>query len=321
MENGVSGENREGKTDTGNNRMMSQEDALRRRRLGETLPILYLEAVILVMAGQMLGGILVGIFSICLGSYIEQIYDVWYTASLYAVFIGIWIVTLLFIGMSGKRRAILQTLGRKSAGNNWRNLLLGLVVGFGLNGACILAASLHQDIALRFESVRPVSLLVIFVLVFVQSSAEELVCRGFLYQMLLKGSRRPVFAIVGNSLFFAVLHLFNQGVTVLSILNIFLFGILFSLLVYYMDSLWCAFAVHAMWNFTQNILFGLPNSGMVVPYSVFKLDAASAQNSFAYNVGFGIEGTILADGVLLIGCAVLCLWGRKYGKRSLGVWK
>lgn len=318
MENG---ENRVNGTDTGNSAGEPEETGIRSRRLGETLPILYLEAVVLVMAGQMLGGILVGIFSICLGSYIEQIYDVWYTASIYAAFIGIWIVTLLFIGISGRRRAILQTLGRKSSGNNGKNLLLGLVAGLGMNGACILAANLHQDIVLRFESVRPVSLLVIFVMVFIQSSAEELVCRGFLYQMLLKGSRRPVFAIVGNSLFFAVLHLFNQGVTVLSILNIFLFGILFSLIVYYMDSLWCAFALHAMWNFTQNILFGLPNSGIVVPYSVFKLDAASAQNSFAYNVGFGIEGTILADAVLFAGCAALCLWGRKYGRKSLGVWK
>ena len=31
------------------------------------------------------------------------------------------------------------------------------------------------------------------------------------------------------------------------------------------------FAVHTAWNFTQNILFGLPNSGINVPYSVFKL--------------------------------------------------
>lgn len=314
-------EKRENEANTGNDRIVPQEDTAGSRRLGETLPILYLEAVVLVLVGQMLGGVLVGIFSICLGSHIEQIYDVWYTASMYAVFIGIWIVTLLFIGISRRRRAIFQALGRKAAGNNGKNLLLGLVIGFGLNGICILAASLHQDIVLRFESVRPVSLLVILVMVFIQSSAEELVCRGFLYQMLLKGSRRPVFAIVGNSLFFAVLHLFNQGVTVLSILNIFLFGILFSLMVYYMDSLWCAFAVHTMWNFTQNILFGLPNSGMVVPYSVFKLDAASARNSLAYNVGFGIEGTILADVVILAACVVLCLWGRKYGRKTLGVWK
>ena len=299
----------------------AQGSGIRTRRLGETLPVLYLETLVLTIVGQNLGGILVVIAGMCLGCLAEQRYDVWFTASMYAVFIGIWMVTLLFIGLSAKRKPILQAVGRKSAGNNWKNLLLGFVLGFGMNGLCILAAYLHKDIVIQFAGVRPVSLVLIFVMVFVQSSAEELLCRGFMYQMLLKGSGRPVYAIVGNSMFFAVMHLFNKGVTLLSVFNIFLFGILFSFMVYYMDSLWCAFAAHAAWNFTQNILFGLPNSGIVVPYSVFKLDTASAVNSFAYHVGFGIEGTILADVVLLAVCAVMCLWGRKYGTKTLGVWR
>ena len=132
--------------------------------------------------------------------------------------------------------------------------------------------------------------------------------------------KNPVVAIVGNSLLFALLHLANHGVTILSVLNIFLVGILFSLMVYYMDSLWCAFAVHTAWNFTQNILFGLPNSGINVPYSVFKLNAGTARDSFAYNVGFGIEGTVFADIVLLAACVLLYLWGRKHGKKSMDVW-
>lgn len=298
-----------------------QENGMRKRRIGETLPVLYLEAFVLILAGQMLGGIFVGIFSVCLKGFAERMYDVWFTASVYAVFTGIWIVALLFIGLSGRRRPIFHALGTQSAGNNWKGFLMGLLIGFALNGVCILTAFLHKDIAIQFDSIRPVSLAVIFVFVFIQSSAEEVVCRGFLYQMLLKGSRRPGFAIVGNAMFFAVMHLFNQGVTVLSVFNIFLTGLLFSFMVYYMDSLWCAFAAHAAWNFTQNILFGLPNSGMVVPYSVFKLDAASAMDSFAYNVGFGIEGTIMADGVLLAACVAIYLWGRKYGKKSMGVWE
>ena len=90
-------------------------------------------------------------------------------------------------------------------------------------------------------------------------------------------------------------------------------------MVYYMDSLWCAFAVHTAWNFTQNILLGLPSSGINVPYSVYKLNAATARDSFAYNVGFGIEGTA-ADIVLLAACVLLYFWGRKHGKKSMDVW-
>ena len=70
----------------------------------------------------------------------------------------------------------------------------------------------------------------------------------------------------------------------------------------------------------RNILFGLPNSGINVPYSVFKLNAATARDSFAYNVGFGIEGTVFADIVLLAACVLLYLWGRKHGKKSMDVW-
>ncbi len=32
--------------------------------------------------------------------------------------------------------------------------------------------------------------------------------------------------------------------------------------------------VHMAWNYTQNIIFGLPNSGIVSGFSLFKLDAA-----------------------------------------------
>ena len=118
-------------------------------------------------------------------------------------------------------------------------------------------------------------------------------------------------AVIVNSLLFAFLHLFNNGVTVLAIVNIFVVGVLFSLIIYYMNSLWCAMALHTAWNFTQNILFGLPNSGMISPYSLFRLDTATVQDSFAYNVGFGVEGTVFADVVIILACIAIWLWGQK----------
>ena len=90
------------------------------------------------------------------------------------------------------------------------------------------------------------------------------------------------------------MHLANPGMTVVAALNIFVVGVLFGLMVYYFDSLWMAMAAHTAWNFTQNIIFGLPNSGIVTPYSIFKLDAATARNSIFYDVDFGIEATVMA---------------------------
>jgi len=157
--------------------------------------------------------------------------------------------------------------------------------------------------------------------VFVQSSSEELIDRAYLYQVLKKGYRNRWVAILGNAVIFALLHGFNPGVTLLSLTNIFVTGVLLSLLVSYYDSLWCAFGVHTGWNFTQSILLGLPNSGLVVPYSIFELDTASASNSFAYHVAFGIEGTILSTLVLAIACIVIYRLAGRYGKEEIDVWK
>lgn len=284
-----------------------------KRGFSDHVLVLYFLTMLLVILGQFLG-MLIGIFPFMFGS------DTAVTVTMYLSFIGIWTLSLLYLRFTKKNRPILQAVGRKAAGNNWKNLLLGTAFGFGLNGLCILAAWLDKDISLYYDSFRPASFLIIYIAVFVQSSAEELVCRGFLYQRLRRSYQNPAVAIIGNSLLFAILHLTNEGVTILSVLNIFIVGILFSFMVCYMDSLWCAMAMHAAWNFTQNILFGLPNSGIISPYSVFRLDAATARDSFAYNVGFGIEGTLFADVVLILACICLYLWAKKMGRKPVSVW-
>lgn len=291
----------------------------RKIALFDNLIWLYIETIGLMIGGQFLGQFLISLITALLSEAIPDIYGIpeWITASSYIYFIGIWILGLVCIGCSKKHRDILKELWTKPSGNKISMLVLGLVIGFGLNGICILIAYLNHDIALTFDAFHPVSLLLIFLCVFVQSAAEEFLCRGFLYQRLRKRYRNPLVAIIGSSLLFAIGHLFNEGVTVLAVMNIVLVGILFAMMVYYLDSIWCAFAVHAAWNFTQNIIFGLPNSGIVVPYSVWKLDAGSARDSFAYNVGFGIEGTIAANAVLLLACIVLFVYGQKKKKSSV----
>ena len=108
----------------------------------------------------------------------------------------------------------------------------------------------------------------------------------------------------------------NRGVTALSVLNIFLVGLLFSMCVYYFNSFWMVAAIHTSWNFTQNILLGLPNSGNVAPFSIFKLEGAV--DSLAYNVGFGIEGTALACVVLVAACVCAYVIGQRVGRPAAG---
>ncbi|MBQ4252099.1 MAG: CPBP family intramembrane metalloprotease, partial [Erysipelotrichaceae bacterium] len=196
----------------------------------------------------------------------------------YLIFFGIWIIILLNPLIFKGNRPMLKAIGYSRKGNNVTGFLMGLLLGFGTNGFCILMSLLAGDIKLSFYGFDFVVLLTFALAVFIQSGAEELADRFFLYQKLRRRYRHPVIAILGNSIIFALLHVGNPGFTLVSGLQIFLVGLVFSLMVYYYNNLWGAMAFHAAWNYTQNIIFGLPNSGIVSEYSIFRLEAASARN-------------------------------------------
>lgn len=233
-----------------------------------------------------------------------------YTFIMYILFIDIWIGVLFVLFVFKSNHYIIDKITTKTKGNNMANLFWGLFIGFVLNGLCALIAMINGDFTLRFSQFEIFRAFGLFFAVFVQSSAEELLCRGFMYQRLLKSTNSPAFVIIFNSLFFAALHLFNNGMSILPFYCILIFGVLASMLVYYFDSLWMVMGLHAMWNFTQSILLGLPNSGNNVPYSIFKI-GSSVKGSFAYNPIFGLEGTILSCVLITACCVALYLWKSK----------
>lgn len=239
-----------------------------------------------------------------------------YTFLMYILFIYIWIVVFFVIFIFKNNHYIIDKITTKSKGNNIAYLFLGFLIGLVLNGFCALIAMINGDFALRFSQFEISPAIGLLFAVFVQSSAEELLCRGFMYQRLLKSTNSPAFAIIFNSLFFAALHLFNNGMSILPFYCILIFGVFASMLVYYFDSLWMVMGLHAMWNFTQSILFGLPNSGINVPYSIFKIEG-SVKGSFAYNPTFGLEGTILSSALMTICCVALYFWKSKKNKEEI----
>ena len=234
---------------------------------------------------------------------------------------GSWLVPILYFAVFRHRRPILKAVGTKPKGNNAKYLFLGLLIGFGLNFCCAFVAMLNRDIHVTFNTFDPFAFLALLFAVFVQSSSEELIDRGYLYQVLKKGYRNKWVAIIGNAIVFSMMHALNPGVTILALANIFFSGLMFSMFVYYFDSLWCAFGIHTGWNFTQSILLGLPNSGLVVPYSIFVLDTASASNSFVYNVAFGIEGTVFSTVLLALACVIIFVIGERRGQEPTDIWE
>ena len=286
---------------------MANNEPFSEQKPGKTIPqIIFGSAIwtcilayILILAGQLIGELAV----LVSGAYSS---DLGTTAGLYFSFAGIWLV-LFLNGLIKKNRPLFKAYGTGCKGNNVINLLIGLLIGIGMNGALILMAWMHGDIRMYFDKFEPIPFIILFIAVFVQSAAEEMICRGFIYQRVLRTYKGKFWlAVLINSVFFGMIHLGNNGISVMAI--------------YYFDSLWMAMAAHAGWNFTQSILAGLPNSGNVVPYSVFRLDAASARDSFFYNVAFGVEGTVPAIAIQVVVLVALVAIGIKLGGKPTDIW-
>lgn len=227
----------------------------------------------------------------------------------YFDFIGIWIVFMLVTAVFKGNWPMWKAYFYNGHGNNFKAVLAGILLGFGTNGFCILMSVIMGDIKLSFNEFRPLVFFIFLLCVWIQSGAEEIVDRCYLYQKLRRRYRWPVIAVLGNSLVFMALHMLNPGVTAWGLLQVFLIGVLFSLIVYYWDSLWTVIWAHTAWNFSQSIVFGLPNSGIVSKYSVFKLEAASAREGLFYSTSFGVEGSKGANAIIGGLIVIVLLYG------------
>jgi hypothetical protein len=69
-----------------------------------------------------------------------------------------------------------------------------------------------------------------------------------------------------------------------------------------------------MWNFTQNFIFGLPNSGLVSEASIFHLDAANGISNLIYSYEFGVEGAVPAIFIDLLLAGVILWKANKDGR-------
>lgn len=97
---------------------------------------------------------------------------------------------------------------------------------------------------------------VLFLLGFcIQGLGEEILVRGYLLGKL-RQHLSYVSAIIISSLFFAVLHLANPGITKVAFLELFLFGVIMAMIRIETDDLWAVGAFHGAWNYFQ-AQFGL----------------------------------------------------------------
>jgi len=136
----------------------------------------------------------------------------------------------------------------------------------------------------------------------IQGPAEEVLFRGYILENVRsRWGIRP--AIVVASLTFGLLHAPNPGFGLLPFVNLVLFGVATALFKLYVDEdqLWGVFGIHAVWNWLQQVVFGLPNSGVasVADNALFTISPNTALPEPIWGGGFGPEGTLGASLVLL----------------------
>jgi uncharacterized protein len=180
-------------------------------------------------------------------------------------------------------------------------LVAALMMGFVVLVGYTLIDGASWDI--NTDALRAgLALLVGFFAFLMQGPAEELLFRGYMFENLRAYWSLPS-AVVVTSLTFALLHTSNPSFGALPFINLLLFGAAMALYKVYVDNnhLWGVFAIHTVWNWLQQVVFGLPNSGIaaVPDYVLFSVTPNTALPAPFWGGGFGPEGTLAASLVLL----------------------
>lgn len=143
----------------------------------------------------------------------------------------------------------------------------------------------------------------------IQGAAEEILARGFLMP-ILSVRWGPAAGVIVSSLFFSALHLLNPNLDLISLLNLFLFGLFAALYALYEGGLWGIFAIHAVWNWAQGNIFGFSVSGLDIQSSIL-LDLMEAGPDWATGGRFGPEGGVVVTLILLSGIITLVYLSRR----------
>lgn len=184
------------------------------------------------------------------------------------------------------------------------SLLKGLLIGFIMFLAVVIIGfALGQFRYNGFDFSQSVYFIPYLLGFAVQSFSEEFHQRGWTMTYIAK-RHRVIVALIISSICFSASHLFNLGIDTLSLINIFLVGILFALMFWKYDNIWVCGGAHTAWNFSQGVIFGFNVSGNATP-SILKCSQAG-QNIINGGL-FGPESSLIAT-IVITAAIILILY-------------
>jgi CAAX protease family protein len=180
-----------------------------------------------------------------------------------------------------------------------RNLAFGLAGGIGsavlVLGPPLLVGAAHFAPFRNPES-NPGTLVYTAFVLFCGAAGEELLFRGYGFQILLR-SVGPWAAILPVGVLFAALHSLNPNAGYLGLANTAGFGILFGYAFLRSYDLWLPIGLHFGWNVTLP-LFGVNVSGLKIGVTGYTLEWTAGT---LWSGGeYGPEASILTSAAMLI---------------------
>jgi membrane protease YdiL (CAAX protease family) len=178
------------------------------------------------------------------------------------------------------------------------NLLIGIAAGVAA-GLVILVGPIAIRVAdlerVPGGSFRWPSLIFVSIVLLFGAVGEELLFRGYAFQLLV-GVMGPFATILPFGVLFGFAHIDNQNITALAIANTMLWGILLGYAVVRSGDLWLAIGLHFGWNWILP-LFGVNLSGftMGVTGVTVRWKASDLWSGGAY----GPEGGLLTSAVVV----------------------
>ncbi len=100
-----------------------------------------------------------------------------------------------------------------------------------------------------------------------------------------------------SSVIFMSIHLLNPNISFLSVINLFLAGVVLGIYYIHKPNLWLPIGMHLTWNFFQGPIFGFEVSGIETKSII---NQSIKGNEIITGGAFGYEGSILATISIII---------------------
>jgi membrane protease YdiL (CAAX protease family) len=221
----------------------------------------------------------------------------WFLSSSIVILLVTILSCFLFLKFLDKRDWEYIRLKKQNCG---RDILLGILLSLCAVAVIILVATITGAVSISTVSASAQKIIIYLSLALIGGMAlvmhEELIFRGYLLKTLESGFN-PKTGVIASSIIFAILHLARPNVSTIGIINVFLLGVLLSLVCQVTSKLWMSVGLHFGWNFFL-YLANFPVSGDALPNPLFKLE--NLKESSIAGSGFGPEESLLTSVVALL---------------------